>query len=203
MPSMPWRYRTFIAIIRGGFCITRLPARRKLILHPRVLTAVLKTDKDQVKKDYAAIHEVIARDFDVVAKTEPHEFLPGAWFLGEVPRVTSFESGKFEDDPMIDDTALAFSTDKGAVVISGCSHAGICNICEHAKTVTDQKLHAVIGGFHLMKAEKPPVDATIEYFRTEAIEMLLPMHCVDFQYQARFHHELGCPKYGSGDVIEI
>ena len=177
--------------------------KKKLILHPRVLTAVLKTKSEKVKRDYAAIHEVIGRDFEVIAKAEPHEFLPGAWFLGEVPRVTSFESGKFEDDPMIDDTALAFQTDKGAVVVSGCSHAGICNICEHAKAVTGQELHAVIGGFHLMKAEKPPVEATIEYFRAEAPEVLLPMHCVDFAYQARFHHELGCPKYGSGDVIEI
>jgi len=177
--------------------------RKKLIAHPRVLSAVLKTDKAQVKQDYADIQAVMSRDFEIVARTEPHEFLPGAWFLGEVPRVTAFEAGCFEDDAMEDDTALAFQTPKGAVVVSGCSHAGICNICEHAKQVTGQRLHAVIGGFHLMAAEKPPVDETIAYFKAEAPEVLLPMHCVDFAYQVKFHNAFGCPKYGSGDVIEL
>ena len=177
--------------------------RKKLVLHPRVLNAVLKTDDGQIKKDYADIHAVIEKDFEVEASSGVFEFTEGAFFLGEVPRVTSFESGKFEDDPMIDDTALAFRTDKGAVVVSGCSHAGICNICEHAKSVTGQKLHAVIGGFHLLASENPPVDETIEYFRSDTPEVLLPMHCVDFPTLSRFHTEFGSPKFGAGSVIEI
>lgn len=186
-----------------GLLHHRFKTRKKLIAHPRVLSAVLKTDKQQVKQDYADIQAVMQRDFEIVASAEAHEFAPGAWFLGEVPRVTSFEAGCFEDDAMEDDTALAFQTPKGAVVVSGCSHAGICNICEHAKQVTGQRLHGVIGGFHLMKAEKPPVDETIAYFKAEAPEVLLPMHCVDFAYQVKFHNAFGCPKYGSGDVIEL
>lgn len=186
-----------------GLLHHRFKTRKKLILHPRVLSAVLKTDKAQVKKDYADIQAVMSRDFEIVAKTEPYEFLPGAWFLGEVPRVTAFEAGCFEGDAMEDDTALAFATSKGAVVVSGCSHAGICNISEHAKQVTGKPLHAVIGGFHLMKAERPPVDETIAYFKAEAPEVLLPMHCVDFAYQVKFHNAFGCPKYGVGDEIEV
>ena len=46
---------------------------------------------------------------------------------------------------MDDDTALAFRTEKGAVVVTGCSHSGICNICIHAREVVGQELHAVIG----------------------------------------------------------
>ena len=104
---------------------------------------------------------------------------------------------------MEDDTALAFRTPKGAVVVSGCSHAGICNICEHAKKVTGQALHAVLGGFHLLAAESPPVDETIGYFQAEAPEVLLPMHCVDFPTLAKFHQVFGSPKYGAGDVVEV
>ncbi len=186
-----------------GLLHHRFKNRKKLILHPRVLSAVLKTDDEGIKRDYADIHEVIGRDFEVVASEGPLEFAPGAFFLGEEPRTTAFESGKFEDDPMIDDTALAFRTENGTVVVSGCSHAGICNICEHAKAATGQKLHAVLGGFHLMSAEKPPVEETIGYFQQERPEVLLPMHCVDFEYLARFHQVFGSPKYGAGDVIEI
>lgn len=186
-----------------GLIYHQFKSRKKLVLHPRVLTAVLKTDEESIKKDYAKIHQVIADDFEVVSSEGALEFLPGAFFLGEVPRVTSFESGCFEDDPMIDDTALAFQTDRGAVVVSGCSHAGICNICEHAKTVTGQDLYAVLGGFHLMHAENPPVEATIQYFKDENPEVLLPMHCVDFEYLSRFHQEFGMRKYGAGDLIEL
>ncbi len=186
-----------------GLLYHRFSEPKKLIVHPRVLSAVLKTDKAEVKKDYADIQAVMQRDFEIVATREPREFLPRAWFLGEVPRVMGFERGMFEDDAMEDDTALAFRTRKGAVVVSGCSHAGICNICEHAKQVTGQPLHAVIGGFHLMKSENPPIDETIAYFKAEAPELLLPMHCVDFAYQAKFHNVFGCLKYGAGDVIEV
>ncbi len=177
--------------------------RKKIILHPRVLSAVLKTKDRQIRQDYADIHEVLERDFDVVASENSLEFTPGGFFLGEIPRVTEFEPGSFEGDPMIDDTALAFRTDKGAVVVSGCSHAGICNICEHAKTVTGQDLHAVIGGFHLLASENPPVDDTIAYFESERPAVLLPMHCVDFQALVKFHNVFGSPKYGAGDVIEL
>jgi 7,8-dihydropterin-6-yl-methyl-4-(beta-D-ribofuranosyl)aminobenzene 5'-phosphate synthase len=146
---------------------------------------------------------MIWREFEVIASSAPVEIAPGAFFLGEIPRVTTFESGAFFDDPMPDDTALAFRTEKGAVVVSGCSHAGICNICEHAKAVTGQLLHAVIGGFHLLHEEKPPVEQTIAYFRAEAPPLLLPMHCVEFDILARFHAELGTRKLGAGAVIEI
>ena len=139
-----------------GLLYHRFKTRKKLVLHPRVLSAVLKTDDDGIKQDYADIHATIERDFEVAASAEALEMAPGAFFLGEVPRVTAFESGKFEDDPMEDDTALAFRTPKGAVVVSGCSHAGICNICEHAKTVTGQRLHAVLGGFHLLQCRPRP-----------------------------------------------
>ena len=94
-------------------------SRKKLILHPRVLTAVLKSKRAEVKKDYADIQAVMARDFEVMAVREPTEFLPGAWFLGEVPRVTGFERGCFEDDAMEDDTALAFATTEGVVRLPG------------------------------------------------------------------------------------
>ena len=177
--------------------------KKKIILHPRILTAVLKTDDKKIHADFDAIHKVLANDFDVIASTGAKEFAPGAFFLGEIPRSNSFEPGAFEDDPMPDDTALAFATEKGAVVVSGCSHAGICNISEYAKQVTGQSLYAVIGGFHLLAEEDPPVDETINYFKQENPEILLPMHCVDFPALVQFHNAFGSAKYSAGDVIEL
>ena len=178
--------------------------RKRLILHPRVLEPAPQiADDDSAASDYRAIQATLRRDFDLIESRAPYEFAPGAWFLGEIPRVTPFEKGAFFDDPMPDDTALAFATDTGVVVVTGCSHAGICNICEAAKAVSGLPLRGVIGGFHLLHDEGPPVDETIAWFKAEAPEILLPMHCVEFDILARFHVELGTKKLGAGDRIEF
>ena len=178
--------------------------KKRMILHPRVLGPAPEIPEDATAaSDYRAIQETLQTDFELIETRDPLEFAPGAWFLGEIPRITDFERGAYLDDPMPDDTALAFATDKGVAVVSGCSHAGICNICAAAKTVTGLPLHAVIGGFHLLHAEDPPVTETIDWFRTEAPEVLLPMHCVEFEILARFYAELGTAKLGAGDSVEI
>lgn len=178
--------------------------RKKVVLHPRVMAPAPQVLEDgSADADYLEIQRVLRHDFEVIESAEPFEMAPGAFFLGHIPRIIPFESGAYKDDPMPDDTALAFRTEKGAVVVSGCSHAGICNIAEAAKTVTGQDLHAVIGGFHLLHAEEPPVDETIDWFRREAVEVLLPMHCVEFDILARFHAELGTQKLGAGSVIKL
>ncbi|MEM1162571.1 MAG: MBL fold metallo-hydrolase [Pseudomonadota bacterium] len=180
------------------------PVGKRMVLHPRVMQPPpeIKGD-DKAERDYRDIQSILRRDFAVLETRSPIEVSPGAWFLGEIPRVTSFEKGAFFDDPMPDDTALAFATDKGVVVIAGCAHAGICNICAAAKSLTGLPLHAVIGGFHLLHNEDPPVEETISWFKAETPEILLPMHCIEFDILARFHNELGTRKLGAGDVIEL
>lgn len=186
-----------------GLLSHQFKERKHIVCHPRVLAESYDSDEPEAMQDYRDIRSTLNNDFLVKTSREPLELAPGAFFLGEIPRVTSFECGMSFDDPMEDDTALAFKTDKGAVVIAGCAHAGICNIAIRAKEVTGQDLHAVIGGFHMMKAENPPVDETIDWFRREKVELLLPMHCVEFEYLARFHAAFSMPKLGAGDLIEI
>src|SRR5262249_60465695 len=81
---------------------------------------------------------------------------------GEVPRITGYEpgfppqqawlGGAWEPDPLVlDDQALIVNVaGKGLVVVTGCGHAGVINICRYASRLTgDVPLYAVIGGFHL------------------------------------------------------
>lgn len=177
--------------------------KKRLVCHPRVLTILAESQDPEAMQDYRNIRAKLQSDFTVQTSKEPLELASGAFFLGEIPRVTSFERGMSFDDPMEDDSALAFKTDKGAVVIAGCSHAGICNIAARAKEVTGQALHAVIGGFHLLKEEDPPVDETIAWFANEKVARIFPMHCVDFEYLTKFHAAFDMPKLCAGDVIEI
>ncbi|CTQ52763.1 Metallo-beta-lactamase superfamily protein [Roseibium album] len=180
---------------------------KKLILHPRVMTALLdpfiEPPDRHLPHRYSEIERKIRSDFQIVEASEPLEFTSGAFFLGQIPRVIPFERGYYYEDAMEDDTALAFRTDKGAVVVTGCSHSGICNICTYAKEITGQDLHAVIGGFHLVHPEKPAVEETIEWFKAEKIPRLLPVHCVSFDIQARLQTEFEYDRPGAGSLIEI
>jgi len=181
--------------------------KKKLIVHPRALKAMLdpfiEPPDRHLPHKYDEIESKIRSDFDLIEVVQPYEFAPGAFFLGEIPRVIPFERGYYYEDKMPDDTALAFRTDKGAVVVTGCSHSGICNIGTRAKNVTGQDLHAVIGGFHLVNQENPAVDETIEWFKSEKIPRLLPVHCVSFDIQARLQTEFGYDRPGAGSLIEI
>lgn len=112
-------------------------------------------------------------------------------FLGEVPRKNDFESkipedktGKNDKDFVTDDSALAIKTDKGLIIISGCSHSGICNIIEYAEKLTDTKACAVLGGFHLL--EKDLTDKTIDYFEKKDIPKIYPSHCLNSYAFAEF-----------------
>ncbi len=167
--------------------------KKKLIAHPEVF-----------KQLPIEQSEKILNDFKIIESEGVLEFSKDIFFLGEIPRSNDFEKVGFEGDKLIDDTAIAIKTSKGTVVITGCSHSGICNICEYAKKVTGQEeLYAVIGGFHLFEDKKDVVNSTIEYFKTEKVEMLSPMHCVDFPTLSKFHNIFGSTKYAAGDVIEV
>jgi len=79
-------------------------------------------------------------------------------FLGEVDRIYDFETkntigkvlenGVEKDDFLYDDSALAYKSPDGLIIITGCSHAGICNIVEYDKKICgDKRVIDVIGGF--------------------------------------------------------
>jgi 7,8-dihydropterin-6-yl-methyl-4-(beta-D-ribofuranosyl)aminobenzene 5'-phosphate synthase len=114
---------------------------------------------------------------------------------------------------MIDDSAIAIKTPHGVVVIAGCSHSGICNICEYAKKATGLPLYAVIGGFHLMgggagnagalNGDAEILNGTIDYFKNENPKFIYPMHCVDYSALAKFHEIFGIQKLSVGDIIEL
>ena len=167
-------------------------SRKKVICHPEVLE---KLPQEELL--------LLQHDFELLTSQNPIEFAPNIFFLGEIPRKTTFEKGGFDDDRLRDDSAIALKTEKGVVVISGCSHAGISNTCEYAKQVTALPLYAVIGGFHLFENDHKTVEETLDYFQREKPPYLFPMHCVDFPTLAKFHHRFAIKKYSAGDVISL
>ena len=176
----------------GGMASHEFREKKKLVLHPHIL--------DKVSAEKA---DLFKRDFEIIASKKSLELASGIFFLGEIPRKTSFEKGEHKGDLMLDDTAIAIKTEKGLIVLTGCSHSGICNICEYAKEVTGQSLYAVVGGFHLNKKNEALVRKTVEYFKSQNVEHLYPMHCVDFPTLTRFYNEFDTIKYATGDIIKL
>lgn len=106
-------------------------------------------------------------------------------------------------DFVLDDTALAIRTEKGLIIVTGCSHAGICNIVEYAKEITNRdKVHAVIGGFHLL-GDEVQLQKTVDYFLKNRVDHLYPMHCTNLPSFSKFYEIFRIEKLCAGDTIEI
>lgn len=176
----------------GGLRFHTFKAKKKLITHPRVPKKVLaEQDLD------------LSTDFELITSASPLEFSPDIYYLGEIPRQNDFEKGAYQDDPMPDDTAIAIKTNKGTIVVTGCSHAGVCNVAEYAKKVTGQSLYGVLGGFHLFEDDPAAIAGSIAYFKHEKPAFLFPMHCVDHAAMSEFYGNFKVKKYGAGDIFEV
>ena len=65
---------------------------------------------------------------------------------------------------------------RGLVVISSCGHAGIVNSVKTAMAVSGvDRLHAVIGGFHLATAKPDYIEHTIDELERLAPDVVVPM----------------------------
>jgi 7,8-dihydropterin-6-yl-methyl-4-(beta-D-ribofuranosyl)aminobenzene 5'-phosphate synthase len=67
---------------------------------------------------------------------------------------------------------------RGLVVISSCGHSGIINTVRSAMAAANvDKVHAVIGGFHLGMAPLPYLQHTLRELSAIDPDVILPMHC--------------------------
>ena len=122
---------------------------------------------------------------------------------GEVERTTIFEqgfpwaeakiNGEWIVDPFKDDQGIIINLkDKGLVVISGCAHAGIINTVNYSKKITQtDKIHAVLGGFHLTgPLFEQIITPTIEEMKKINPDYLVPMHCTGWDAINQFKEEM-------------
>jgi 7,8-dihydropterin-6-yl-methyl-4-(beta-D-ribofuranosyl)aminobenzene 5'-phosphate synthase len=136
--------------------------------------------------------------FDVIEEGHPSFlFHRSVLVTGEVPRTTGYEpgfppqqawiGGRWEPDPLVlDDQALIVDIkDKGLLVITGCGHAGIVNICRYAQRLTKQRpVYAVMGGFHLNgPLFEPLIPHVLDDLQALAPSVIVPAHCTGWRAQ--------------------
>lgn len=82
-------------------------------------------------------------------------------------------------DPVPDEIALSFGTPRGAVVVTGCAHAGIINTLYNIYLNTGglKKLDAILGGMHLFDITEGYLAATAVGFDKFEFNSIVGGHC--------------------------
>ncbi len=187
----------------------RYISNKKLICHPDVFQERYRKNGDENIGLELSFKE-LKNKFDITYTRLPFEVSKNIIFLGEIPRnnsfeaqTTTFELDDKKDDFIIDDSGLVIKLEDEIVIISGCAHSGICNMIEHAKSITGiNKIRAVIGGFHL-KYNNQQTQETIKYLKSQDIAEVYPSHCTELPALAAFYDEFKIKHLKSGMVLKF
>jgi 7,8-dihydropterin-6-yl-methyl-4-(beta-D-ribofuranosyl)aminobenzene 5'-phosphate synthase len=130
------------------------------------------------------------------------QIIPGAFFTGNIERVTPYEKvpptllikrgDKPEPDDFRGEQGLFFNVKgQGLVVLSGCAHAGIVNTVRQAQKVSGtEKVHAIMGGFHLTNAKPELIQSTVTDIKAMKPYHIVPAHCTGFEAIVAFSKEM-------------
>ncbi len=134
--------------------------------------------------------------------------LDGMVFVsGEIPRRTSYErglpnqvrqqlDGSWTPDTVLEDERFIAVDirDRGVVVFTACSHAGVVNVLHHARACfPGRPLFAVMGGFHLSGENESAIGATIADLGGFSLSHIIPAHCTGWRAVAALARNFGEP----------
>lgn len=161
-------------------------AKPSLIAHSQTFVSVVEDDFGEFGSLMSK--EKLAKHFKLNLSDKPLWLTEKLVFLGQIPRENNFESiltfgkkdGSDEEDWVIEDSALAYKSKDGLVIITGCSHSGICNIIEYAKQIcSENRIIDVIGGLHLQNPPIKQLKGTIDYLKKLNMKQMHACHCTD------------------------
>ena len=124
---------------------------------------------------------------------------------GEIPRVTNYELGlvrgvRFDkstamwapDETIADERFVMCNVKgKGLVVFTGCSHAGVVNVCKHAVELgRGAPLFCVVGGYHLVGVEEWQITQTVADLKKLDPKILMPGHCSGWRVKYEINKEM-------------
>jgi 7,8-dihydropterin-6-yl-methyl-4-(beta-D-ribofuranosyl)aminobenzene 5'-phosphate synthase len=113
---------------------------------------------------------------DVININNAREIHKGIYSTGELDNI---------------EQSLVLETDKGLVVIVGCSHPGVGQILEVASQFGE--LYGIIGGFHGFD----------DYKKLDGLDLICATHCTQNKSEIKSRYPRQFVKGGIGKVIEI
>jgi 7,8-dihydropterin-6-yl-methyl-4-(beta-D-ribofuranosyl)aminobenzene 5'-phosphate synthase len=111
----------------------------------------------------------------VITVTEPLQISKEVFSTGELKGI---------------EQSLAIKTDKGILVIVGCSHPGVGKIIDSASRFG--KVYGIIGGFHGFR----------DFNRLSGLSLIVPCHCTQYKSEILELFPQQCVRCGAGLVLE-
>jgi 7,8-dihydropterin-6-yl-methyl-4-(beta-D-ribofuranosyl)aminobenzene 5'-phosphate synthase len=138
-----------------------------------------------------------AHGADVILSKNTLSVLSNTFLIsGEIPRRTEFErgypgqvrlnqnNGQWEDDALLmDERWVGVNVkNKGLVIFSACSHAGIVNVLHHCRELfPSMPIYAVFGGFHLSGVNEALIPQTVAGLREFSPKLIGAGHCTGWR----------------------
>jgi 7,8-dihydropterin-6-yl-methyl-4-(beta-D-ribofuranosyl)aminobenzene 5'-phosphate synthase len=190
----------------------KLPTKKPtLVTHPQTF---LHRSLDELPEiGSLLVGDELSRFFHLRLTKEPVWLTKRLVFLGEIERSNDFEAqkpigrvledGVEKDDFLLEDSALAYVSSGGLIIVTGCSHAGICNIVKQARKVCgEERVIDIIGGFHLLEPSAEQLQGTLEYMESLSPASIHACHCTDLASKIALSQVVDLREVGVGLSLE-
>lgn len=143
--------------------------------HTGGLSGILELNKDAEVYFPASWGRAIpGRKVTIV--TEPRQICDNVFSTGELKGI---------------EQSLALKTDKGVLIVTGCSHPGVGHIIDTASRFG--KTYGIIGGFHGFH----------DFKRLNGLSLICPCHCTQYKSEIMRLFPQQCLACGAGLVVEL
>ena len=206
-----WGLDPLIRLYTEAVLENRPHKKPTLVTHP--LTFLTRTVNGLGEIGSIISEEKLSKHFTLKLSKDPVWLTENMVFLGEIERKNDFEAkspiGKIinhdfeEDDNLMDDSALVYKSSRGLVIITSCSHAGICNIVEYAKNICeDDRIIDIVGGFHLLNPSEVQLQGTLQYMKQLRPKEVHACHCTDLNSKIALAQVANLKEVGVGLKLE-
>lgn len=141
---------------------------------------------------YDFVRRVESKKAEVFTVSKPVQICKNVYLTGEM-------------GDQIKEHSLILNTQKGLVIITGCSHQGIINVVKRAKEIINKNIYLVLGGFHLLRHKEDEIKEIIGKFKEYGVKFCGPTHCTGENAILLFKNAFGANfiQLGTGKIIKI
>jgi 7,8-dihydropterin-6-yl-methyl-4-(beta-D-ribofuranosyl)aminobenzene 5'-phosphate synthase len=170
-----------------------------LVLHPDVWRErkIVFPTSVEMRLPPPSYNDLDREGVEIIEERGPSLLLDGTVLItGQVERVTDFEQGfpiqqartaegAWEPDVWVwdDQAVVCHVNEKGLLVLTSCSHAGVINVLRHARRITGvEQIYGLVGGMHLTGGlMEPLIPRTLAELATIARSVVVPGHCTGWK----------------------
>lgn len=173
-----------------------------------------ETDLREFSEKYRFVSMREDGKFDVAIDDEVVRSINSYANIELVTEAKEIEKGFFTTGSLgggMREQSLVIKTEKGIVILVGCSHPKLPTIIEKCKEITNtDKIYGVMGGFHFKDSTREQFSQYIDYLSNQEIQFLAPGHCTGSEaveeLKKRFSgkvHVAGTDSFGTGNSIQL